>query len=125
LTDSHRPSLVTFIQTRAFLANWRRLGLDEDDLRALEVQIMAAPESGVVVQGTGGLRKVRFAAEGRGRGKRGSERVCYALFPSPGVVLLVTVYGKGEKADLTPAEKAAIKAELAEFAASLRRGGSG
>jgi hypothetical protein len=45
--------------------------------------------------------------------------VCYAFFPDPGVILLVIVYGKSAKADLTPAEKKSIKKLLSEFGARL------
>lgn len=73
----------TFIQTQEFSRQWRALGFDDEDLRHLELMIMQNPEVGVVMQGTGGLRKMRFAYEGRG--KSGSVRVCYVDFVSLGI----------------------------------------
>ncbi|MDR3622247.1 MAG: hypothetical protein P4L85_23050 [Paludisphaera borealis] len=99
--------------------------MDDDDQRALENQIMERPEAGAVVPGTGGLRKLRFAPSGGGKGKRGSERVCYALYPAPGIVVLVFVYGKGEKADLTAVEKKQIKALLDQLGLEFKKKGAG
>ena len=56
----------TFIQTDEFVKQWALLGFNDDDLRRLELMIMRNPEVGPVMQGTGGLRKMRFAYEGRG-----------------------------------------------------------
>lgn len=54
----------TFIQTTEFIKNWKKLGFDDDDLRKLEFEILKNPKVGVLIQGTGGLRKVRFSFEG-------------------------------------------------------------
>lgn len=97
----------TFIQTNEFARQWEKLGFDDEDLRQLELMIMQNPEIGVVMQGTGGLRKMRFAFEGRG--KSGSARVCYIDFISFDTVYLVTAFGKNEKANLTKAERNNVK----------------
>jgi hypothetical protein len=81
--------------------------------------IMNRPEVGVVMPGTGGLRKVRFASAKGNKGKSGSERVCYALFPTPGLVLMVTAFGKDDKANLTAAERNAVRAMLTRYGAQL------
>ena len=77
---------------------------------------MAHPEAGDLIEGTGGLRKLRFADVRRGKGKRGGLRVIYYWW-SPGLQFwLFTVYDKGQTDDLTPQQrkllKAMIKAEL-------------
>lgn len=54
---------------------WDALGVNDDDLRRLEFDIMMKHDKYPVIQGTGGLRKARFAFEHRG--KSGSVRVCY------------------------------------------------
>ena len=117
--------LLSFVYLGSFLEDWADLGLGESDLEALEEMIMDRPEVGVVMPGTGGLRKVRFAPARGNKGKSGSERVCYALFPSPGIVLMVIVFGKGDKANLAPAERGGIKAMLAAYEARLKKGGGG
>ncbi len=112
--------LLSFVYLGSFLDDWADLGLGEPDLGALEKLIMDRPEVGVVMAGTGGLRKVRFAPTKGGKGKSGSERVCYALFPRPGLALMVTVFGKDEKGNLTAAERNAVKAMLTRYEAELR-----
>lgn len=115
----YRPDEVSpedflhFVETDEFGNDWSRLGLDvEEDLWALQTLIMAAPESGPVIKGTGGLRKLRFAPERWNCGKSGAARVCYAYFKEHWTVLLVMAYGKGRKETLTAAEKGGIKAYL-------------
>ena len=68
----------TFIEVPLFSKRWKEIGLKEDDLLALQIMLLKDPTSGPVMEGTGGIRKVRFALENRG--KRGSVRVCYTDF---------------------------------------------
>jgi len=89
--------LISVIETRAYLANAERL-LSEEDRSAVDV-IASDPEAGVVIPGTGGLRKLRIALPGRG--KRGGGRVIY-WYHSPGLpVLLLWMLAKSVAADLT------------------------
>ena len=97
----------TFIQTDEFIKNWERLGLTDDDLRRLELEIMKNPQVGPVIQGTGKLRKMRFAFENKG--KSGSSRVCYVDFLIHETVYFITVYSKNEKDNLSKAERNEIK----------------
>lgn len=96
-----------FIQTTEFTKNWERLGLTDDDLRRLELEILRNPKAGDVIQGTGKLRKLRFAFVNQG--KSGSARVCYVDFLVKEVVYLITIYPKNEKDNLTRAECNNIK----------------
>ncbi|MBS5063952.1 MAG: type II toxin-antitoxin system RelE/ParE family toxin [Hungatella hathewayi] len=97
----------TFIQTIEFSKNWDKLGFDDDDLRRLELEIASNPQSGSVVQGTGKLRKMRFAY--LNEGKRGSTRVCYVHFAIRNIIYLITIYPKNVKDNLSKAERNAIK----------------
>lgn len=96
-----------FIQTAEFTKKWERLGLTDDDLRRLELEILRNPKAGDVIRGTGKLRKLRFAFEYQGKSK--SARVCYVDFMMKAVVYLITIYPKNEKDSLTRAECNAIK----------------
>jgi hypothetical protein len=107
----------SFILTDTFDEDWRDLSLDDEDLARLQNVLVDDPQAGDVIAGTGGLRKLRFARQGEG--KSGSLRVCYAFVPAHGVVLLVAVYGKSSKADLTADEKRYIKRLLEQFKAAL------
>lgn len=97
----------TFIQTREFSKQWDRLGFDDDDLRRLEAEILFDPKQFPVMQGTGGLRKMRFAY--RNEGKSGSVRVCYVDFVVAETIYLITAYPKNKKDNLSAAECGEIR----------------
>ena len=101
--------LLTFIQMDGFGDDWEELGLLDIDLQALEIMIMVAPTDSPVVQGTGGLRKIRFARADRNEGKSGGARVCYTYFEEFKKVLLFVAYNKNEKEDLSSEEKRAFR----------------
>ena len=61
------------------------------------------PASGDIMQGTGGIRKLRWSAQGRG--KSGGVRVIYYYHNKTGPLFLLTVFGKGEKANLSKQER--------------------
>ncbi|MCA9160446.1 MAG: hypothetical protein KDA72_19080 [Planctomycetales bacterium] len=85
---------------------------DEIALWALEIAIMSNPLGGSVIRGTGGLRKLRFAAEQDYRGKRGADRICYAYYPDHHIVLMVAAFPKNRKANISEDEKKGIKKYL-------------
>jgi len=109
--DLKPEDLLHFVETDEFRDDWENLGMDvETDLYALQVAIMSDPKGPVVIKGTGGLRKVRFAR--KDAGKSGGVRVCYVYFEDHWTVLLVIAYGKNERDDLTAKEKQGIKAYI-------------
>ena len=83
--------------------------LDDEAFRALQVMLMQHPEAGDVIQGTGGLRKVRFADERRHKGKRGGIRVIYYWWLGGAQFWLFTLYGKDVQDDLSASQKKALK----------------
>jgi hypothetical protein len=104
---------LTFIELDEFIDDWKSLRLnDDEDLFALQIMIMANPEGSPVIEGTGGLRKLRFSSSNWKTGKRGAARVCYAYFKEYVTALLVAAYSHKEKDNLSPAEKRGIKAYL-------------
>jgi hypothetical protein len=111
-----------FVLIESFERRWKALGLDDDDLRSLELAIQAGPDRHPVIRETGGLRKIRFAAPGAGRGKSGSYRVGYAHYPSPVLLLLLLVWAKNEKDELSKAECDAIADALTRFESLIRTG---
>jgi len=113
---------LRFIHLPAFSRAWDRLGLTDDDLRALEASLMSDPTQGVVVPGTGGLRKVRFAAKHSHRGKRGGYRVCYVHYERFFVIALATAYDKTDKADLDSNETKAMRALIRAVQGEIERG---
>ena len=96
-----------FVELPSFRNDWRALGLADGDLRRLQEELLTDPQAGRVMQGTGGIRKIRFAYEGRG--KSGSIRVIYIDFPAYGKLYLLTAYAKNEAENLTKAERNELK----------------
>ena len=106
---------AVFVELPAF-ERYRTDYLDEEAFGNLQNALMRNPEAGEVIQGTGGLRKVRFADKRRGKGKRGGLRVIYYWWSGGMQFWLYTLYDKDEMADLTPEQRklfrAMLKAEL-------------
>ena len=103
---------LTLVQLPAFAAKWRRLGLTDEDLQALEGLLVEDATSGAVIPGTGGLRKLRFAPPSWHAGKRGATRVVYAYLVTGQAVYFFTLYGKNEQSDLKPDEKRVFRRVL-------------
>lgn len=113
---------AVFIHDPGFVADWKRLRLGDDDLRALELMLMADPRKPPVIAGTGGLRKTRFTADRWATGKSGGARVLYAWFERQAVIYLVMAYPKSQRDNITPAEKASIGRLLKSIERKLEEG---
>ncbi|MDO4468735.1 MAG: type II toxin-antitoxin system RelE/ParE family toxin [Bacillota bacterium] len=98
----------TFIEVPLFTRKWKELGLTDENLRDLQNILLQNPKTGDVIQGTGGLRKIRIPMNGRG--KSGGSRVIYVDIEIKEVIYFINVYTKNEKDDLTEDEKKAFKA---------------
>jgi hypothetical protein len=97
-----------FVELPAF-ARFRADDLDDDGFRALADAMMKNPESGKVIEGTGGLRKLRHGDTRRGKGKRGGLRVIDYWWSEGSQFWLFTLYDKDEMDDLSASEKKALK----------------
>jgi hypothetical protein len=109
-----------FVESRGFSKDRTALERDGElaieDLLAVQLEIMADPEVGALVPGTGGLRKIRARQRTVGRGKRGGVRIYYLDLPNRATTHLLAVFGKREKEDLGSDEKRAV----AKLARQLR-----
>jgi len=97
---------VLFVETRQFTARVLTL-LTDEEYRELQEELSKRPDLGVIVPGTGGLRKLRFGAAGRG--KRGGVRTIYFWARSRSTVLLLFLFAKNERDDLTMDQRAALR----------------
>ena len=97
----------SFIELPLFRSKWEGLGLTDADLRRLQVELLADPKVGAVMQGTGGVRKMRFAFEHQG--KSGGIRVIYIDFEVYEKIYLLTAYTKNEKDNLSKEERNEIR----------------
>ena len=89
--------MIEFIETRAFTAASEIL-MGEDELFDLQVYLAERPEAGVVVRGSGGIRKLRW--RGLGRGKRCGLRVIYHWAVRANQIWLLALYGKNARDDV-------------------------
>ena len=95
--------------------------LADDAFQRLQRMLMLNPEVGDLIPGTGGLRKVRFADERRGKGKRGGLRVIYYWWDSGSQFWLFTVFDKNEISDLNANERNALKVMIKHELEARRR----
>lgn len=78
--------------------------LTEGQMKEIVDIVSMEPDIGEVLTGTAGIRKFRYAGN-EGRGKSGGVRIIYLAVTKKGVVHLVDIFGKNEKANLTKAER--------------------
>jgi len=98
--------LITVVETRPF--QQRVVGrLSDEERLAFIAYIAAHPEAGGIVPATGGVRKVRWGVDSRG--KRGGVRVMYYYHNEAMPIFLLDVFAKNEKDDMTPAEKKVMR----------------
>jgi mRNA-degrading endonuclease RelE of RelBE toxin-antitoxin system len=92
---------MVFIETAVFTRQVRQL-LTDEEYRLLQNELVLRPEAGAIIQGSGGLRKVRWSMQGRG--KRGGTRVIYYWAPRHDQIVMLLIYPKNVQDDLTPSQ---------------------
>lgn len=97
---------MVFIETSLF-AKYRSNYLNDEAYREFQNFLMQQPEAGNVIQGTGGLRKLRWNFGNKG--KRGGIRIVYYFEIKKNHIYLMTVYSKNEMVDLSAQEKKLLK----------------
>ena len=112
-------ALHTVVETPEFLRRVQGL-LTAADRSALINHLAANPDAGDVMPGTGGARKLRWAV--CGKGKSGGVRVITFFSGPPVPVFVLTVFGKGEKINLSKAEQNALRKVLSELVTEYREG---
>ena len=110
---------AVFIELPAFERH-RDDYLDDDGFARLQVELMVNPVAGDLIEGTGGLRKLRFKDSRRSKGKRGGLRVIFYYWTGGPEFWLFTLYDKGEMSDLTPKQRATLK-EIIKDELKMRR----
>lgn len=102
--------METVVETSAYLSAAKDAGMTEAECAAAVDLISANPEAGELMVGTGGCRKVRLA--GKGKGKSGGYRLI-TFYKVGDRVFLLTVFAKGDRANLTKAECNQLKTLVA------------
>ena len=103
---------MIFIESKLF-EKLREKYLEDKSYHQLQNFLLEQPLAGDVIQGTGGLRKLRWSANGKG--KRGGIRTIYLFITEKSHIHLLTLYAKNEVTDLTPQEKKILKAIVEEI----------
>jgi hypothetical protein len=103
--------MPVFVELPSF-QRLRSLYLTDEDYRALQNQLIEQPTAGAVIEGTGGLRKLRRPDPRRGKGKRGGLRVIYYHWFEGQQFWLFTLYDKDQADDLTAEQRQTIRLRL-------------
>ena len=110
--------MQTVVETPSYLVDAERL-FSANERKAIVDRLAADPTCGVIIPGSGGVRKVRFGFGARG--KSGGARVIY-LYSGPGLpVFVLAVFAKNEKSNLTAAERNALGKLVTAMIATYRR----
>jgi hypothetical protein len=110
--------LKTVIEPASFLNDIRSSGMSENEHSAIIASIAQDSDQGAVMAETGGARKVRFA--GRGKGKSGGYRIVFYSAPADVPVLMLAPINKGERENLSRAERNELRKELAGYVEDYR-----
>ncbi len=100
------PLLVTVVETPEFIARTDKL-MTVEDREGLIDYLAKDPTAGDLIQGTGGVRKLRWGLEGRG--KRGGARIIYFFHNADVPLFALTAFAKNERADLSQEERNAFR----------------
>ena len=106
--------------TATFLRQARKAGLSDEEVQEICAFLAVAPHAGTVIPGAGGARKVRFA--GRGKGKSGGYRTVHFYAADDVPIFLLGLIDKGERADISQADRNELAKYLPAVAEAYREG---
>lgn len=110
--------MQTVVETPSYLADAERL-LSPQERKAVVDRLAADPACGVVIPGSGGVRKVRFGFGGRG--KSGGARIVYLFSGESLPVFMLAIFAKNEKANLSAAERNGLERLVTSLIEDYRR----
>ena len=110
--------MQTVVETPSYLADAERL-FSPNERAAIVDRLAADPTCGVIIPGSGGIRKVRFGFVARG--KSGGARIIYLFSGESLPVFVLAVFAKNEKANLSAAERNALGKVVVDMIESYRR----
>ena len=101
--------MFSFVETKLF-SQLREDYLPDDEYAKLQAALIAQPDRGALIQGSGGIRKLRWAQPGRG--KRGGVRIVYYAKLREGLLFMLTMYAKNEEETIPAHVLRKIKEEI-------------
>jgi hypothetical protein len=111
-------AMQTVVETPLFIRRAEKL-LSEDEHAGLIAYLASHPTAGDEIVGTGGVRKVRYGA--KGKGKSGGARVIYYFYDQEIPIYALLIYGKNERADLTAEQRKMVTAFATAIKATRKR----
>ena len=110
--------MQTVVETPSYLADVERL-FSSEERRAIVDRLASDPTCGVVIPGSGGIRKVRFGFGARG--KSGGARIIYLFSGTNLPVFILAAFAKNEKANLSASERNALSKMVTIMVEGYRR----
>lgn len=110
--------MQSVLLTSVFERQAKAAGLSDDEIQDLAIAVAGDPLGGDVMVGTGGARKMRHA--GRGAGKSGGNRTVHYFGGEDVPIFLLALIDKGQRANLSKAERNALAGMLPKIAAAYR-----
>ncbi len=110
--------LITVVELPEYIKRAEKI-LSEDERNDLLYHLSSNPKAGNLIQGTGGIRKLRWAS--KGKGKSGGSRIIYFFYNETIPLFLLTIFGKNEKVNLSKAERNELTKLVKELIKNYKR----
>jgi hypothetical protein len=116
----YQAQVHAVVETPTYIADAKHADMNDDEREAVVLFLSANPQAGDLMAGTGGARKFRFKRPGTG--KSGDYRIVTYYAGTGLPVFLLTVFTKGERANLSKAEQNQLQTLLSKLADTYRKG---
>ena len=116
----YSPDMHSVVETPTYLSDAKQAGMDADERQAVVAYVAVNPQAGDMMAGTGGARKFRFKRPGTG--KSGGYRIVFYYGGDDVPLFLLNVFTKGDRANLSKAERDELRVILAKMAQVYREG---
>ena len=110
--------LITVVELPEYIKRVRKI-LTKDERDELLYYLSANPKSGSLIQGTGGVRKIRWAS--KGKGKSSGSRVIYFFYNEDIPLFLLTIFSKNEKTNVSKIERNGLAKLVKELIRTYKR----
>jgi len=112
--------LITIVELPEYIKRAEKI-LSKDERDELLYYLASNPKAGTLMQGTGGVRKLRLASKGKCKGKSGGSRVIYFFYNDTIPLFLLTIFGKSEKTNINKTERNELAKLIKELIRSYKR----